>query len=129
MISVTFTVDAFDRITAVTLRGHAKSVKQGIDPLCAAVTGIMTYTVNTLKEVKCLSPYVSAKDPGDLTIRIEEAQADAAQVNVSVGNVRVAPSDSEETEGASRYAEELIMPAGSEYVLVNGIADAESLLP
>lgn len=79
MISVTFTVDAFDRITAVTLRGHAQSVKQGIDPLCAAVTGIMTYTVNTLKEVKRLSPYVSAKDPGDLTIRIEEAQAEAAQ--------------------------------------------------
>lgn len=79
MISVNFIADANDRIVAVTLCGHAQSVDRGIDPLCAAVTGIMTYFVNTLKETMRLQTEVKASDPGEMSVRISESDLDKAQ--------------------------------------------------
>ncbi|MBR6529817.1 MAG: ribosomal-processing cysteine protease Prp [Clostridia bacterium] len=79
MIRAHFDTDEQGLICAVSLTGHADYTEQGIDPLCAAVTGMVTLVANTLTEVLKVRASVTAEEAGRFFMTVPADGREKAQ--------------------------------------------------
>lgn len=82
MIRAHFLADENGLISEVSLKGHADFSENGIDPLCAAVTGMVTLVANTLTEVLKLSCQVKAEQDGAFFLSVPKGGREAAQATL-----------------------------------------------
>ncbi len=79
MIRAHFDTDEQGLICAVSLTGHADFTDKGIDPLCAAVTGMVTLVANTLSEVLHVSCEINAETDGKFYLSVSDDGKEKAQ--------------------------------------------------
>ncbi len=79
MIRAHFDTDEQGFICAVSLKGHAVFSEEGIDPLCAAVTGMVTLVANTLTEVLRISCTIQAEEDGAFSLSLPDEGREEAQ--------------------------------------------------
>ena len=79
MIRAHFGTDEQGLICAVSLTGHADFTENGIDPLCAAVTGMVTLVANTLSEVLHVTCEIDAQTDGKFFLSVAKEGRESAQ--------------------------------------------------
>ena len=72
MIRAHFVTDEEGFIRAVSLTGHADFTDEGIDPLCAAVTGMVTLVANTLSEILHVTCEIDAETDGKFFLSVKD---------------------------------------------------------
>ena len=82
MIRAHFVTDEEGFIRAVSLKGHADFTDEGNDPLCAAVTGMVTLVANTLTEVLRLDCEIKAEEDGEFSLRVPHSARESAKVTL-----------------------------------------------